>query len=67
MTQAPGPRRRFPGSHIIAMRRDPLAFLTKLAREHGDVARFRVGPVELHVLDRPEWIRDLRMTLEKRR
>ena len=62
MTRAPGPRRRFPGSHILAMRRDPLAFLTKLARDYGDVARFRMGPVELHLLNRPEWIRDLLVT-----
>ena len=44
------------------MRRDPLAFLTQLAREYGDVARFRMGPVELHLLNRPEWIRDLLVT-----
>jgi cytochrome P450 len=62
MTRAPGPRRRFPGSHILAMRRDPLAFLTQLAREFGDVARFRMGPVEIHLLNRPEWIRDLLVT-----
>src|SRR5450755_3657889 len=62
MIRAPGPRRRFPGSHILAMRRDPLGFLTKLSREYGDVARFRMGPVELHLLNRPEWIRDLLVT-----
>ena len=62
MIRAPGPRRRFPGSHILAMRRDPLAFLTKISREHGDVARFRMGPVEIHLLNRPEWIRDLLVT-----
>ncbi len=44
------------------MRRDPLAFLTRVAREHGDVARFRMGPVELHLLNRPEWIRDVLVT-----
>jgi cytochrome P450 len=44
------------------MRRDPLAFLTKLAREYGDVVRFRLGPVELHLLNRPDWIRDLLVT-----
>src|SRR5262245_45704147 len=44
------------------MRRDPLAFLTKLAREYGDVVRFRLGPVELHLLNRPEFIRDLLVT-----
>jgi len=44
------------------MRRDPLAFLTRLAREYGDVARFRMGPVELHLVNRPEWIRDVLVT-----
>ncbi len=44
------------------MRRDPLAFLTRVSREHGDVARFRMGPVELYLLSRPEWIRDVLVT-----
>jgi len=44
------------------MRRDPLAFLTRAARQYGDVARFRMGPVELHLLNRPEWIRDVLVT-----
>jgi cytochrome P450 len=44
------------------MRRDPLGFLTKVAREYGDVARFRMGPTTLHLLSRPEWIRDLLVT-----
>ncbi len=62
MTRAPGPPRRFPGGHLLAMRRDPLAFLTRLSREYGDVARFRLGPVELHLLNRPDFIRDLLVT-----
>jgi len=44
------------------MRRDSLAFLTRIARTHGDVARFRMGPVELHLINRPEWIRDVLVT-----
>ena len=62
MTRAPGPPRRFPGGHLLAMRRDPLAFLTRLSREYGDVVRFRLGPVELHLLNRPDFIRDLLVT-----
>ena len=62
MTRAPGPPLRYPGAHILAMRRDPLAFLTKIAREYGDVVRFRLGPVELHLLNRPEFIRDVLVT-----
>ena len=44
------------------MRRDPLGFLTRMAREYGDVSRFRPGPVWIHLLNRPEWIRDLFVT-----
>ena len=44
------------------MRRDPLAFLTRTARAYGDVARFRMGPVELFLVNRPDWIRDLFVT-----
>ena len=44
------------------MRRDPLGFLTRIAREYGDVSRFRAGPVWIHLLNRPEWIRDLLVT-----
>ena len=62
MTRAPGPPRRFPGGHILAMRQDPLAFLTRIAREYGDVVRFRLGPNELHLLNRPVFIRDLLVT-----
>ncbi len=60
--RVPGPPRRFPGSHLFALRRDPLAFLTRLAREHGDVARFRLGPVDVHLVNRPDWIRDVLVT-----
>jgi cytochrome P450 len=62
MTRAPGPPRRFPGSHLLAMRSDPLAFLTRIAREYGDVVRFRLGPVDIYLLNRPEFIRDLLVT-----
>jgi cytochrome P450 len=62
MTRAPGPPHGFPGSHLLAMRRDPLAFLTGIARKYGDVARFRMGPVDLFLVNRPEWIRDVLVT-----
>jgi cytochrome P450 len=60
--RAPGPPRRHPLGHALALRRDPLAFLTQLSRDHGDVARFRLGPVDVHLVSRPEWIRDVLVT-----
>ncbi len=60
--RAPGPPRRYPGSHLFALRRDPLAFLTRIAREHGDISRFRLGPIDVHLVSRPDWIRDVLVT-----
>jgi cytochrome P450 len=59
---APGPPWRYPGGHLLAMRRDSLRFLTDVARRYGDIARFGMGPVELYLLSRPEWIRDVLVT-----
>lgn len=39
----PGPRSWIPGASLRAMQRDPVEFLTRVAREHGDVAHFTFG------------------------
>jgi cytochrome P450 len=59
--QAPGPRRRYPGEHLIAMRRDPLAFLTRLAA-WGDVVGVELGPMRVHLVSRPDLVRDVLVT-----
>lgn len=58
----PGPRRRIPGEHMIAFRRDPLRFLSRLAREYGDASQFRVGPQVFYFLNHPEYVRDVLVT-----
>lgn len=58
----PGPPRSYPFANWIALRRDPLGFLTGVARNYGDVARFRLGPVFLHVVNDPELIRTVLVT-----
>ena len=65
-TEAPGPRARFPGQHLLGMQRDPLAFLTRIAREHGDVARFRLGRQEIWLLSHPDHVRDVLVTHNRR-
>ena len=60
--RAPGPPQRYPGSHLVALRCDPPAFLTGIARRYGDIARFRMGPIEIHLLNRADWIRDVLVT-----
>ncbi len=59
---APGPRRRLPWTNFLAMHRDPLGFLTRLAGDYGDVAHFRLGPQHLFLLNHPDYIRDVLVT-----
>lgn len=52
----PGPR-GIPGlGHLPALTRDALGFLAALAREHGDVASFRIGRRPLVFINHPQLI-----------
>ena len=57
----PGPSDDPPGSNLYAMRRDPLEFFSRLAREYGDIVRFRLGdhPHDLYLLNHPDYIREV--------
>ena len=50
---------------MLAMRRDPLGFMTALARKHGDVARISLGGEPLYLISEPELIRDVLVTRNK--
>ena len=56
-----------PSAALYAMRRDPLTFFTKLAREQGDIARFRRGDHEhdLYLLNHPDYIREVLVTQDR--
>ena len=59
----PGPRRSLiPGRQMFSFRRDPLAFLSRLAREYGDIAYFKMGPQRAFFLNHPDYIRDVLVT-----
>ncbi|HYP00986.1 MAG TPA: cytochrome P450, partial [Pyrinomonadaceae bacterium] len=47
---------------LLAFRRDPLKFLTRIAREHGDIVHFRIGPQHALLLNHPELVRDALVT-----
>ncbi|MDQ6885661.1 MAG: cytochrome P450 [Gemmatimonadota bacterium] len=64
-TLPPGPGRRFPGQNLAAFTRDRLGFFTRLAREHGDIARIRIGPQQLVLLSHPDHIRDVLITFNR--
>jgi cytochrome P450 len=61
----PSPR-GWPGAPLLAARRDPLAYLQRLAREHGDVVRVRFGPARLWLLSHPELVKDVLVTHHRR-
>lgn len=58
----PGPRCLLPGYHLFAFRRDPLRFLTELARTYGDVAQFFVGPQRVVLFNHPDLIKEVLVT-----
>ena len=47
---------------LLAFQADRLGFLTRLAREHGDVAVFRIGPHRAWLLSHPDHVRDVLVT-----
>lgn len=61
-TRAPG----WPGlpilGHALEFRKDPLEFLARAAREHGDVVEIRLGPERMLILSRAEDIEDVLVT-----
>ena len=59
---APGPPLRYPFANWLALRRNPLGFLEGLARDYGDVSRFRLGPVFVYLVNDPELIRSVLVT-----
>lgn len=52
----PGPKARTPLGHLPAVRRDILGFLAGVAREYGDIAWFRVGPLPVVLLNHPDYV-----------
>ena len=52
----PGPKGRFLVGHTIDYMRDSLGFLTRAAREHGDVVRLRLGGSTFLLLASPDLV-----------
>jgi cytochrome P450 len=61
----PGPGSAIPVLAALALRRDPLRFLTHAARTYGDLVHLRVGPRRDYLVNRPEWIRDVLLAPEE--
>ncbi|HEX8162917.1 MAG TPA: cytochrome P450 [Pyrinomonadaceae bacterium] len=64
-TDPPGPGRATARARVVgylAFRRDPLDYLTRLAREHGDIVYFNVGGQRAYLLNHPDLVRDVLVT-----
>ena len=63
MEALPGPSPRFFGLDLYPrFRRDLLDMLQDIAREHGDVAFFRIGPLRFLLLNHPDHVEDILIT-----
>ena len=57
----PGPKSKLPLPGL-ALRRDPLGYLSSLAERYGDIVHFRVGAQNFYLLNHPDHIRDVLVT-----
>lgn len=62
----PGPRGRLFLGSLGEIRRDPLAFLSKVGAEYGDIAHFRLGPFHVFLLNHPDDIERVLVTHQHR-
>ena len=62
MRLPPGPQSRIPFRFLRAMQRDPLGFLSQLARDYGDVSYFRMGRQPVYLFAHPDTVRDVLVT-----
>src|SRR6058998_3426368 len=58
----PGPKNLIPGAVLLKFRRDPIAFLTSMTHEFGDIAHFRAGSQHYFLVNHPEYIKDILVT-----
>lgn len=58
----PGPANTVFNRPSAEFQRDPLGFLTKVAREYGDVAHFEIGREHFFLLNHPDYIKDVLVT-----
>src|SRR5262245_54257242 len=61
----PGPNPILPGFNFLAIRRDPIKFLTNLTEQYGDLVHFKLGPQPVFLLNHPDYIRDVLVTHNK--
>ena len=54
--RAPGPKGSFIWGTLQDFSADSIGFLRRSVEQHGDIVRFRFGPIIAHLVNRPEYI-----------
>ncbi len=63
---APGPRPGWIGGNLGAFNRDPLGFLTRCQRDHGDFVQLKFGGFPIYFLNDPALIEDVLVTQNRK-
>jgi cytochrome P450 len=58
-TRPPGPKNPPIVGNLYAFRSDPLGFLSKAAREYGDLAYFKVARQHMYLVNHPDYVREI--------
>lgn len=56
LLRAPGPKGVSLLGSLPAIKRDTIGFLSQSVAEHGDIVRFRFGPITAHLVNHPDYI-----------
>jgi len=59
MIRPPGPKGHWLTGSLAEFKRDRLDFFTRVAREHGDLAFFRLGPRRIYLASHPDLIEEV--------
>ncbi|HTW67096.1 MAG TPA: cytochrome P450 [Bryobacteraceae bacterium] len=62
ISRPPGPKNPPIIGNLYAFRSDPLGFLTKAAREYGDLVYFRVARQHMYLVNHPDYVREVLVT-----
>src|SRR6476661_1108014 len=60
-----GPRSRFPGDLVFALRRDSLGYFAQATARYGDAVGFHIGRQGFVLLNHPDMIRDVLVTNQR--
>ncbi|MBI1928965.1 cytochrome P450, partial [Candidatus Poribacteria bacterium] len=61
-SRPPGPKGKPLVGSLFDFRRDMIGFLSKLARDYGDIVYFKLGPQKAFFLNHPDFIKDVLVT-----